>query len=58
MRLSAPDLSSRPEKIRTSDIYGKLLDEFARRPEEDENAAAPLVFQLIVGYFYAEEARI
>ena len=45
-----PTDHTKPEKIRTPNVYGKMLDEFARRPEQDLSAP-PLVFQLIVGYF-------
>ena len=43
VRVSMPDLS-KPEKIRTPDIIGKGLDEFARRPEQDPSVAVPVVF--------------
>ena len=43
VRVSMPDLS-KPEKIRTPDIIGKGLDEFARRPEQDPLVAVPVVF--------------
>ena len=38
------------EAIRTSDIFGKLLNQFRRRTEIDIDEA-PLIFWLLAGYF-------
>ena len=35
--------SSKTESVRTSDVLGKMLSEFARRPDQARDAA-PLVF--------------